>query len=300
MGNCLIICNRVDNEDNLVTESEEDIELPSYNSTSDKHLECLEKDNNLLRYLTLIEYLNLLSYFTSETATIPYDGPYKLNFSSNDNFLSTFFYEELFQSFLENTILKNRELREEETIFKEMFMELFKSLKLKFKQNYKDENKNITKRDLICLGILFCKASNIKKIKLFFDIFKNEKEQFVPSEELEEYLLSSFLISSYCLISARKRLSQTNPTIPEFSFNELKILLENSQLEDCQSLVKYFNHNFFFHKKTFSWNEFKQKFKGDNNFGWIFSTKGIRKKLEEIQNEPAIFLNKVFTGKYQE
>ena len=33
MGNCLIICNRVDNEDNLVTESEEDIELPSYNST---------------------------------------------------------------------------------------------------------------------------------------------------------------------------------------------------------------------------------------------------------------------------
>ena len=299
MGNCAD-CKEADDEVTLVTESEEDIEFPIYSSISDNHLECLEKDNNLFRYTTLVEYVNLLAYFTLETEEIPFDGPYRLNFSFQEKFLSEFLSEELFQSFLENTILKNRELGEQETTFKEMCLELFKSLKLKLKELYGDENKQITKRDLICLGILFCKASNINKIKLFFDIFKNKREQFVQSDELDEFLLSSFLISSFCLISAQKSLSQNNPTIPEFSIDELKILLEKTGLEDCQSLVKYFNKNFFFHKTTILWHEFKQKFMGDSGFGWIFSTKGIRQKLQEKQNESNIFINKVFTGESKE
>ena len=295
MGNCIVKCNQSENESSLIAETEEEIEFPYYSSLSDNHLEILEKNNNIFRYISLVEYINLLSYFTLETSTIPFEGPYKINFSFKDKFLSDYINQELFQSFIENIILKNREIGEEETTFKEMCIELYKSLKLKLKQNYGKENKKITKRDLICLGTLFCKTNNINKIKLFFDIFKNEKDIFLPSEELNEFLICSFLISSYCLICAKKNLSQINPTIPEFSFEDLQKLLKCSELKDCQSLVKYFNINFFFNKQFFVWNEFIQKFKGDNGFGWIFSTKGIRQKLQENQIETDNFIKKIFT-----
>ena len=294
MGNCTVNCYKVENEQTLLAQTEEEIEFPQYSSLIDNHLECLEKDNNLFRYLSLVEYINLLSYYNLETATIPFEGPYKIHFSYKDEFLSNVIHEELFQSFIENSILRNREIGEEESTFKEMCIELFKSLKLKLRQNSGDENKNITKRDLLCLGILFCKTNNINKIKLFFDIFKNEKELFIPSEELNEFLISSFLISSYCLISAKKKLSQTNPTIPETSLEDLKNLVSNSELKDCQNLVKLFNLKFFFNKNAFTWEEFKQKFIGINGFGWIFSTKGIRQALQENQNETDTFLNKLF------
>ena len=280
MGNCCVNCSQGERESVVIAPNEEEIEFPIYSSISDEQFECLEKDNNLFRYITLVEYINLLSYFTLDTATIPFDGPYKYTFNFKDEFLSHYFYEELFQSFIENCILKDREIEETENIFKEMSVELFKSLKLKLKQNYTEEkNKKITKRDLICLGMLFCKTSNINKIKLIFDIFKNENEEFVKSKEFDEYLLCSFLISSYCMISAKKKLSQTNPMIPGFSLEELKNLLQYAELKDCVNLVNYFNVNFF-KKDSLNWNEFKQKFMG-NGFGWIFSSKGIRQKLQE-------------------
>ena len=293
MGNCFVNCKNTENESTLMAKNEEEIQFSQYSSLSDSQLEILEKDNNLFRYITLVEYINLLSYYTLETANIPFDGPYKITFSYKDEFLSQYFCEELFQNFIENTILKNRELGEQEITFKEMCLELFKSLKTKLKENY-GEDKKVTKRDLICLGILFCKTNNINKIKIFFDLFKNEKEIFIQSNELNEYLLSSFLISSFCLISAKKKLSQTNPTIPEFSLEEIQSLLQNANLEDCINLVNYFNKNFFNKNIFYRWDQFKQKFEDENGFGWIFSSKGIRQKLQEIRNESNNFVNQVF------
>ena len=51
--------------------------------------------------------------------------------------------------------------------------------------------------------------------------------------------------------------------------------------KDCENLLKYFNDNFF-DKESFSWDEFKTKFdyNQNNSFSWIFTTKGIRSKLE--------------------
>ena len=281
MGNCCSIFHKIEFQSTLLAQNEEEIDFPSYSSISDSHLECLEKDNNILRYITLIEYLNLLSYFTLDTATVPFEGTYKISFSSKDEFLSKTFYEELFQSFIENSILKDREKGETEITFKEICMELFKSLKLKLTQHFGDKSKKITKRDLICLGTLFCKTSNISKIKILFDIFKNEKEEFSKSEELDEFLLCSFLISSYCLISAKKKLSSINPMIAELSLEDLKSMLQYAELKDCQNLVNYFNF-YFFDKNSFTWEEFKHKFEGkEDGFGWIFSSKGIRQKLQE-------------------
>lgn len=296
-NNCLASCNEMESESTLIANNDnEEIEFPLYSSNSDIYLQCLEKDNNLFRYITLVEYINLLSYFNRDTANLPFEGPFKINFSYKEEFLSETFNTELFNYFIEKTILKNREIGEEESTFKEICDELFTSLNLKLKEYYEDENKEVSKRDLICFGILFCKTYNINKIKILFDIFKNQKDQFAKSEELNEFLISCFLISSYCLINAKKKLSQTNPIIPEFSIEELKSLPDYEQAQDCLNLVMYFNKNFFNRNGFLRWEDFKQRFIGENSFGWIFSPKGIRQKMQENKYESIIFINKVFNS----
>ena len=52
--------------------------------------------------------------------------------------------------------------------------------------------------------------------------------------------------------------------------------------KNCENLLIYFNDTFF-EKENYTWDEFKKKFEGskNNSFAWIFSTKGIRSKLED-------------------
>ena len=76
MGINCINCNKIESEATLTTTNEKEVKFPLYTSIGDNHLECLEKDNNLFRYATLVEYINLLSNFTLETANIPFDGFY--------------------------------------------------------------------------------------------------------------------------------------------------------------------------------------------------------------------------------
>ena len=154
-------------------------------------------------------------------------------------------------------------------------------LKLKQHYNYKESPIIIKKKNLLALGMLFCASNNVEKIKLLFDIFKNENEEISKSEELDDFLLSLFLIGSYCLINARKRVGDSNEGMEKLSKEDLVKLINVAELKDCENLIKIFNENFFT-KESFNWEEFKEKFEDiENGFGWIFSSKGIRRKLEE-------------------
>ena len=94
-------------------------------------------------------------------------------------------------------------------------------------------------------------------------------------------MLSDFLIASYCLISARNKIGKNNETIEELKKEDLVKLINCAELKDNVNLVQFFNEKFFT-KESFNWIEFKKKFEdSENGFGWIFSSKGIRRKLEE-------------------
>ena len=153
---------------------------------------------------------------------------------------------------------------------------------LKLRQKNNDKNPVvIKKKNLIPIGLIFCTCNNIEKIKLFFDLFKNDKNEFCKSEELNDFLLSDFLIASYCLISARNKIGKNNENIEELKNDDLNKLVNCAELQENLNLVKVFNDNFFKDKESFNWLEFKQKFEDkENGFGWIFSSKGIRRKLE--------------------
>ena len=110
---------------------------------------------------------------------------------------------------------------------------------------------------------------------------ENKIEEFKKSAELNDYLLTQFLISSYCLISARKKISNADLKIEKLEKDDLINLVNVSELKDCENLVNKFNQTFF-EKESYKWEEFRKKFEDiDNGFGWVLSSKGIRRKLEE-------------------
>ena len=273
----------------LAPSNEKEIAFQKYRSSNDAFFDDLETKYNILTYIQLIEYINLLENYTLETATIPFDGKLKTEFSSKDAFLNYVMSVDEFQSFIENKLLKISEVYELSgknelmiSTFKAAFREIYNSLELKLNQHFGEKTTDrITKKTLIPLGILFSISNIIGKLKLLFDLFKDENGNFVKSSDFNDYLLNSFLISSYCMVSARRKISATNQNLPEMSKDDLIKCLGVCELKDCQNLVNVFN-NTFFEKDSYNWIEFKEKFENkENGFQWILSPKGIRKKLED-------------------
>ena len=268
---------------------EKEILRIKYKSNYDFLFEELEHKYNILGHIQLIDYVNLLNNYEPETATLNLTGVMKKDYSHHDYSLSYVMTVDIFQNFIENKLYKTSEiiqLSEKKELmlstFTEVCREIFNSLELKLNQHYEEKrNDRITKKILISLGVLYCKSDVIGKIKLIYDLFKNDKDKFVKSEDFEKYLISSFLICSYCMLSVRKKIIRANKKIPAMKEEDFINCLKVCQLKISQNLLKIFNENFF-DKDEFDWNEFKSKFnQKENGFQWILSPKGIRKMLEE-------------------
>ena len=299
MGNLFFCCKKEpEDTSGVFAKGESEINFPIYTSSSDEYFTLVEKDFNLIVYIQLLEYMNLLETFTIQTATVPFEGNYRHDFSSKDAFLDNIMNQGEFQSFIENKLLSINEIVElygEDiqtlALFKDCFLKIYSALNLRLKSFLGNANKNeeiITKLNLVAIGILFCRGKNISKIKLFFDLFKNENGVFIKSEKLNNYLISSFFIASYCLVSVRAFIDNEEKGLPKISNNLTQTLLDEKGLsqKNCEILLKYFNDKFFGEKEGLNWDEFKQKFSSDSaqeneSFGWIFSTSGIRSKLED-------------------
>lgn len=292
MGAC---CNKRKDQDSLMSIApldERDLTPQKFSSSYDDIYKVIEIKNNFLTYITLVEYINLLEKYTIESATNPFEGNMKTNFSSKDEFLVSIVSEEEFHSFIDNKLFEIPHIKkmfgnnEKMAITtKNILLELYMALKLKLGAHYNKEANSefITKRTLIPFGILFCASNIVGKVKLIFDIFKNEEEEkFYKSDSFDEFLISSFLISSFGMLHTRNKISQTNNSISELSQNQIQEMLKGCELYKNQHLLKEFNETFF-DKESFTWIEFKEKFENkDKGFQWILSPKGIRQKLEEI------------------
>ena len=274
---------------NYLAPDEKEIVLKDYSSSNDELLIIIESTKNYFTQVQLVDFVNLLEQFNLETSGIITDEPMHSDFSSNDEFLSKSFTLEEFHSFVENKILilddlSNSLEKENIIIFKQFCGEMYKALESKLKDYYKEENSFnlIKKRNILAFGILFCDCENIEKIKLFFDIFKNEdKKEFFKSKELDDFLLTLFLVSSYCLITTRNNIANKNKGIGKLEKEDLLNLLKTSELKNCENSVKIFNDTFF-KKESYNWKDFKKQFEDiDDGFGWILSSRGIRRKLEE-------------------
>lgn len=281
MGSLCSNCKGEDKDLDLIETTKEEFQFPTYYSKCDSILESLQ-EYNLFKDITLIEYINLLFYISPENSDIPYEGPFKMNFSNCDskNFINSEISEELYDNFITKIILSHRMMGEKEQMFKNICLEIYHNIKEKLIEHYGDENAKITKKDLISLGLFFCRGTNSYKIKLIFDLFKNDRGDLESNNIFDEFLLCNFLIGSFCLIKVEQNLNRKNSIIPENFDDGLNKFVEIYDLKNCEKLLNDFNLNFFNGMKL-TFYEYKLKFKDINCLGWIFSPKGIRQKLEE-------------------
>ena len=273
---------------NALAPDEKEIDFKYYKSNNDKFVLKLETNQNILTFITLIEFINMLENFSPDTATLPFEEPLKSKFSSKDEFLYKKMSIDEFQSFIENKVMKSKEVSEiigKEGEIKEISIdglrELYQSLGKKLVQHYKDKETNrITRRNILAMGFLYCLTNNIGKIKLLFDIFSNDGKTISKSDDLDDFMLSMFILSSYAIISARNKVAKSSNKFKPLSNDKLKEAINVSELGDCEKLLEVFNEKFF-NKESFNYEEFKVKFVDQNNgFGWIFCPQGIRLMLE--------------------
>jgi len=278
---------------NYLAPDENEIVLKDYSSPNDALLDIIESKQNFFTKIQLVDFVNLLEQFDIETCGVITDEPMHTNFSNKDEFLDKSMELKEFIIFIETNILTSNDLivsikEYGVNFFRAFCIEMFKSLESKLKEN---KNNNIDanlikRRNILAFGILFCDCENIEKIKLFFDIFKDEeKNEFTKNELIDEFLISLFLLGSYCIINSRNNLYDEKKQIKKIEKNELLNLYKIYELSSCQKLVEFFNKTFF-KKENYNWQDFKNQFEDiDDGFGWILSSKGIRRKLEENEKE---------------
>ena len=281
-------CKETQKEDpNVLAKGEQEIDFAEYTSSNDKLVQKIEQNYNLLTHLQLYYYLNHLDTFSIETATLKMDPKeFKTEFSSKGEFDKLITVDE-FQSFLENRILKEKELYtmagEDESLastFKDILLGVYNDLSMKVGQ-YRGENKpTLKKLHLIPLALLFCISTNIAKIKLFFDLFA-EDGKLKQSKELDEFVISLFITASFCMVSSRIKLGKRNQKIGAVEANEAKKAVSCSELEDNQEVLKVFKDTFF-KKDELTFDEVKSLFENKKEgFGWMFNSKGVRNMLEK-------------------
>ena len=281
-------CKETQKEDpNVLAKGEQEIDFAEYTSSNDKLVQKIEQNYNLLTHLQLYYYLNHLDTFSIETATLKMDPKeFKTEFSSKGEFDKLITVDE-FQSFLENRILKEKELYtmagEDESLsstFKDILLGVYNDLSMKVGQ-YRGENKPTLKKiHLIPMALLFCISTNIAKVKLFFDLFA-EDGKLKQSKELDEFVISLFITASFCMVSSRIKLGKRNQKIGAVEANEAKKAVSCSELKDNQEVLKVFKETFF-KKDELTFDEVKSLFENKKEgFGWMFNSKGVRNMLEK-------------------
>ena len=294
MGN---LCSKESQIPSSQINSEKEINIISYKSIADKTYELQEGKFNFFRKINYKDFLYSLVNFSSENATLKDDYiNVNNNYSMNDSFFNESFDNDIFQSFLENKILKhkaiNNDLLNNEkavSIFKECFLSANSGLGLKLSQDAKmkgdssvDKNNIIKKGNCIGYGILYCQGKNYVKIESLFNLFQ-EDSLVKKSEKLNSFLLSLFLIPSYGMLTARTKLEKYEE-IGKIKKEQLKELMDTSELKDSQNLLEVTNKLLFGEDtyQSLNYSQFKSKFENNNketSLAFLLSASGVRYML---------------------
>ena len=291
------LCSKGNQVPSRSIDTEPEVTLKKYkNENVDEFYEAQEVKYNLLSKLNFEDFFYSLAIFSNENATLEdnYNEVPKFSYDMNSSFYSDIFSNDLFQSFIENKIFKHKEIYQvaggNETlanIFKDTFLKINDGLGKKLKQDdssIEDENQAVRKIHAIAYGILYCGGKNSTKIKTLFKSFQ-ENGQIKKNELLDKFLLALALIPSYCMANARYGL-RSKSEIGNITKDDLKKLIDFSELKDCQNLVKIMNNYLFGDDNSGSldYPQFKGKFDAEcrNSLNFMLTPKGIRNML--IQN----------------
>lgn len=279
-------------------EEEKEIPTINYQSQADEIYSLQENKYNYFKKLNFYDFLYSLVEFSPENTTLEDDySKAHLDYSMNDKFFSENFSSDSFQLFLEK-MLKHKSIIEEvleneqvTLIFKEAFLNANSGLELKLSQNAKSKGDQEVEKDtivkkgnILAFGILYCGGPNFVKVRALFNIFK-EKDKIESSDKFSEFLLSLFIIASYGMANARNKISKFEE-VGKIEKEELKKLIDSSELKDCQNLVNAANGLIFGPdlKDSLTYDKFRELFEENNkkkSLFFLLSPSGIRYMLEK-------------------
>lgn len=280
-----------DNPDEVnETKPERDFSVKQLKGKHDDLIVRMEKPYMYLKEIPFDFFAYQVIEFTNLNATIAYDSRKHTYLSCHSSKYYEKFPNDLFQSFIENKIMKKEPLykkfSKEETngvIFKEILLLSHKGLVLRMEKAFPDarpEEKGFKKCDAIAIGLLYCKGRNDDKFKFFYELFQKDG-RFSPCPELDSFLGSLFFLASYCMIDSRFRLTKKFPTI--FNIIEkavISTIIDAYEVQDIVRLVNIYNSYLFPEgKKSYIYSELKEHFI-KQNLGWIFYPRTIRYQLE--------------------
>lgn len=277
---------------------EEEVNLrTSYPALSNKYLK-IESKYNFLVYLPFWEYSTLLCKYNNSNATISYDVEMKDFLSySVDEFNETFEETDL-QCFIEYKLVKNENLYVKlgkndtfYTIFRDFLLFSYKGLNQILKKYSPNHQYTLKRYHALALGLVYCGGRNREKINFLFHSFKDENNKLNPSEQLNEFLKIMFLIPSYCLAFARKKLGEKYELFGELKKDLLSAIINAFEMRDVERLVNIYNATLF-EKRTLTKEEFVNCFK-TKDIGWLLSSSGIRFALEENNDEEGTDLKRL-------
>lgn len=288
------LCSKTVQTESGRIETEKEINIITYKSTADKTYELQEGKYNYFKKINYVDYLYSLVHFSSDNATL--EDNYEtanVEYSMNDPFFKESFNDDIFQSFLENKILKHKAVYDDATnnetgtsIFKECFLAANKGLGLKLYQDAEgrgdssaDKANMVQKGDCISYGLLYCSGPNYVKVKSLFKIFSTNGS-LKKSDNFSRFLLSTFLMASYGMVNARNKLNNYEE-IGAISKDQFKELIDTSELKDSQNLVEVTNKLIFGDdtSQELTYDQFKIKFENDNrdaSLAFLLSASGVR------------------------
>lgn len=295
------LCSKQTQSVSTTIETEQEITIPQFKSEADKDYEQIESKYNYLRKVNYLDFLHSLVQFSNENATLEDDySMAKLEHSSEESFFSELFSTDILQSFVENKILKHKQVYKEAgenekvtSIFKEFLFAANNGLALKLTQDFKakypdkeapDKTTIVKKGDVISYGLLFCVGPNYAKVRSIFNLFR-EGDIIKKSEKLSIFLLTIFLVASYGMANARNKCSKYEE-IGGIDSERLRTLLNCSELQDCNALVDFTEKELFGANldAQLSYDEFKAKFAEKDKekcLGFMFSPNGVRYMLQQ-------------------
>ena len=235
------------------SQEEKDFSFLSYNSYEDDNIEKLDNEYNILHSISLLDFLFNLENFDPQNINNPFISNNKTNYNYLDNFLNEKISNENFINFIENKFFMKNDIND---FFPEKVKNVFKKISNDVYNKFKILiNREITKKDLIPLGLLFCKSSNFGKVKIFYDI--NSSPNFEKNENLFNFLKNMFILSilteNFLLINVgEKHINIDN--------NEILTIAEN--------LSNKFLNDFFKNKNVLTNEEYK-KIQNKNKRIWL-------------------------------
>ena len=303
----------MEKDEDIKNEQKNPVKLYKYKEIDElgKMFFKLEEKTEKINYLTYIDfndYMISLSKFSLQNADLKDD--YKLlryKYSCKEDFYNEQFNIESLQSFIESKILKHEYVyqkafhsdnsQERTLLFKDFLFNIHKGLIPKLKQiqlengiseDEINENTIMKKHAAIGYGLLFCGGEDWLKIRVFFNLFK-ENGKLKKSEDLDYFLFMLFTTATYAMWYSRDKLSKYK-NLGEVDKVEMDNAKKVFQTKTTKSLVEYTNKLLFGKEQNneLLYEQFRKRCEitdKKESPSYIFSSKGIRYMHKEISGE---------------